>query len=120
MTIISKDALTRERLANCQLCVSDQLVRDAFARRTLSLDGLHAVSQCLECRLRFLSPRPSAEQYRSFYNGQGDVAANYPFPAGYYQDQARQRTDEYLRKIRLLQTRAGRGCSRSAPARAYS
>lgn len=92
-----------EQLDHCLLCDHDRLAPDEFASQFLNLAPPHRVVACSACTFRFLSPRPTAGEYREAYSRHaGPLAEMYPAAAEFYSTQDELRVQEFRNKLDRL------------------
>lgn len=56
-----------ERIQNCIICHNSQIIEDKSFSTKLALTNQYGVLKCLNCKLRWLSPRPSKAAYEDLY-----------------------------------------------------
>jgi 2-polyprenyl-3-methyl-5-hydroxy-6-metoxy-1,4-benzoquinol methylase len=92
-----------ELIHKCLLCSGNRLLKDEYATKSLNLSQQHGVTFCKDCGLRFLNPRPSKEEYKSFYkDNSGPLIDIYPLNKKYYADEDLLRMNEYKNKLKKL------------------
>jgi 2-polyprenyl-3-methyl-5-hydroxy-6-metoxy-1,4-benzoquinol methylase len=69
----------------------------------LNLSSDHAVTVCNTCRFRFLSPRPTRDEYTALYaSGTGPLADLYGQVETFYTEQSSLRLAEYRKKLQIF------------------
>lgn len=56
-----------ESFLECIICGNKDNPEDGWAAKILGLQYPYAVKRCIECDIRWLSPRPTAEEYQKIY-----------------------------------------------------
>lgn len=98
------------RLSHCPLCSGVRFHADEFATWYLNLAPPYQVAQCRDCTLRFLNPRPTADEYQRMYSDySGPLAETYPASAEFYGSQDELRLREYRAKLARLARLGVRG-----------
>lgn len=103
-----------ETVRHCLLCKEVEGQHDDRWCRYLALVEPYDILRCPRCALRWLSPRPDAEGYRTLYSSDMYFGGEGASPAG-YRDEAKNRVDYWRARVRT----ASAMLERNGPALAF-
>lgn len=94
-----------ERIQNCIICNNSQVIEDKLFSTKLALTDQYGVLQCLNCELRWLSPRPSKAAYEELYKYENYFFEHSDDKA--YVDIVADRISHYIGRIKKIESLMG-------------